>query len=444
MSNTWQQIQSNLEKSLKPGIFQVWIKPLQAEIQDSTLYLSAPNEFVASWVRDRLQDSIIQAAAHTLGYTPQLSINGSLKCPAKPQLIQPAAKQNQIPLPGSNSRRPSPYRWRYKFDNFVVGSCNQLAYAACSGLCTQEFPAGSVFLCSSPGLGKTHLLHSIGHHLCQTKGPNDFNVCYLPAEHFANQLVKAIKDREVETFKARLRHDVDVLLLEDVHFFQGKAKMQEELLSLIKDLGDKGSKVVFSSSFLPKELGKVDSQLTSYFCSGVLAPIQKPDLDFRVRLLQSKAQGKGLLLSDSLCQMIASSIRSDVRQMESCLHNLSLKSRLLHEPVSEDMIREVLQNYSQENKSPDMEAIIQCVCRAFNLSYNSLQSRSRKRAIVSARNTAFYMARKYTSLSLKDIGSQFNRRHSTVLKGITNVEREISKDSHLGHQALRIMDQLVQ
>jgi len=446
MSNTWQQIQSHLEKSLKPGIFQVWIKPLQAEVQDGTLCLSAPNEFVASWVRDRLQESIVQAAAHTLGYTPRLSVSGHKDSKPGPQLIQPAPAQRQAPLPGSSSKpaSSSPYRWRYKFDNFVVGSCNQLAYAACSGLCNQDFPAGSVFLCSSPGLGKTHLLHSIGHHLCQQKKQDGVNVCYLPAEHFANQMVKAIKQREVDTFKAKYRQNVDVLLLEDVHFFQGKAKMQEELLSLIKDLGEQGSKVVFSSSFLPKELGKVDSQLASYFCSGVLAPIQKPDLDFRVRLLQAKAQSKGLQISDSLCHLIASSIRSDVRQMESCLHNLSLKASLLQETVNEEMTREVLQNYTQESKIPDLADIIDCVCRAFDMSLTALQSKSRKRAIVSARNTAFYMARKYTSLSLKDIGGQFNRRHSTVLKGITNVEREISKDSNLGHQVLRIMDQLVQ
>lgn len=446
MSNTWQQIQSDLEKSIKPGIFQVWIKPLQAQIQEKTIYLTAPNEFVASWVRDRLQDSIAQAAADTLGYTPHISIAGQ-KSPsfAQPQLIHPSSKQQQAPLPRSNSRRPapSPYRWRYKFDNFIVGSCNHLAYAACSGLCNHDFPASSVFLCSSPGLGKTHLLHSIGHHLCQTKPQDDLSVCYVPAEHFANQMVKAIKERDVDTFKAKYRNNVDVLLLEDVHFFQGKAKMQEELLSLIKDLNDRGSKVVFSSSFLPKELGKVDSQLTSYFCSGVMAPIQKPDLDFRVRLLQAKAHSKGLGLSDSLCHLIASSIRSDVRQMESCMHNLCLKANLLQEPVSEEMTREVLLNYSQETNSPDMEDIIDCVCRAFNMSLNELQSKSRKRTLVSARNTAFYMARRYTALSLKDIGNQFNRRHSTVLKGITNIEREISRDSTFGHQVLRIMDQLV-
>ena len=124
--------------------------------------------------------------------------------------------------------------------------------------------------------------------------------------------------------------------------------------------------------------------------------------------------------------------------------NLSLKASLLQEPVDEEMTREVLKNYSQETKNPDMEDIIDCVCRAFDMSLSVLQSKSRKRTIVSARNTAFYMARKYTSLSLKDIGNQFNRRHSTVLKGITNVEREINRDSNLGHQVLRIMDQLVQ
>jgi chromosomal replication initiator protein len=448
MSTTWHQIQSNLQKSLKPGIFQVWIKPLQAEIQERTIFLTAPNEFVASWVRDRLQDSIRQAAAHSLGYIPDIAVVGQKKTAAADnrKLFQAAGNQQQAMLPGSTTTppSPSPYRWRYKFDNFVVGSCNQLAYAACSGLCTDDFPAGSVFLCSSPGLGKTHLLHSIGYHLCQQRRQNSLNVCYLPAEHFANQMVKAIKQREVETFKARYRKNVDVLLMEDVHFFQGKAKMQEELLSLIKDLGDQGSKVVFSSSFLPKELGKVDSQLTSYFCSGVLAPIQQPELEFRIRLLQAKAQSRGLELSDSLCHLIASSICSDVRQLESCVHNLSLKANLLQEPVDEKMAREVLQNYSQETKNPDMDDIIDCVCRAFDMPLSALQSKSRKRSIVSARNTAFYMARKYTPLSLKDIGNQFNRRHSTVLKGITNVEREISKDSNLGHQVLRIMDQLVQ
>ena len=447
MSRTWQQIQSNLAKSLKPGIFQVWIKPLQASLQEQTLYLTAPNEFVASWVRDRLQESIAQAAAPILGYTPVVSISGHKNSAslAGPQLINPSGSpQRQTRLPLSQPpRQKMPYRWRFQFDNFVVGNCNHMAYAACSSLCRQDFPASNVFLCSGPGLGKTHLLHSIGHHLTHQFGSStEAKVCYVQAEGFANQMVRAIKERDVESFKAKYRHNVDVLLLEDVHFFQGKAKMQEELLSLIKDLSDRGSKVVFSSSFLPKELGKLDSQLISYFCSGVLAPIQKPDLDFRMRLLQSKAMDKGLALPDSLCHLIATSIRSDVRQMESCLHNLSLKSSLLQEPITEEMTLEVLQNYSQECKTPGLEDIIDCVCRAFHMNLPTLQSKSRKRAIVSARNTAFYLARQYTSMSLKDIGSQFNRQHSTVLKGITNIEREISKDSTLGHQALRIKEQL--
>ncbi len=445
MSNAWSKIKLILENRLKSGIFQVWIKPLQGELEDRTLFLTAPNDFVASWIKERLLETIQQAAEEHLGYRPELSLltakgsNGGTRPPLGDGKGQ---KRLSLPLEEPRPAVQSVNRWRYSFEEFIVGQCNQLAYAACTSLCNLEFPAGSIFLCSGPGLGKTHLLQAIGNHVCRERGTKSISVAYLSSEQFANQMVQALKTKTIDEFKRRYRESVDLLLLEDIHFFQGKEKMQEELLSLIKALEASGRKVVFTSSFLPKELNKVDSQLTSYFCSGLLAPIEKPDYDLRVRLIERKAKHFQINIPEEVSHLVAGQIKHDIRQLESCIQNMALKALLLRQEVSSDLAREVLQNYSQQSKAPDIQEIIDFVCQTFNLPQPQLGSKSRKRQVVMARNTAFYLARKHTDLSLKDIGKQFNRRHSTVLKGITNVEKEMSKDSTTGRQLTRIMERM--
>jgi chromosomal replication initiator protein len=447
MSNAWSKIKIILEKRLKSGIFQVWIKPLQGEVEDKTLFLTAPNDFVASWVKERLLETIQQAGEEVLGFKPELSLltskgsNGS-NGQASPLTEGKGQKRLNLPLEQPRPSAQSISRWRYSFDEFIVGQCNQLAYAACTSLCNMEFPAGSIFLCSGPGLGKTHLLQAIGNHVCRERGTKSINVAYLSSEQFANQMVQALKSKTIDEFKRRYRESVDLLLLEDIHFFQGKEKMQEELLSLIKSLEASGRKVVFTSSFLPKELNKVDSQLTSYFCSGLLAPIEKPDFDLRVRLVEKKAKHFQIDIPEDVSRLVAGQIKSDIRQLESCIQNMALKALLLRQEVSSDLAREVLRNYTQQSQAPDIQEIIDFVCQTFNLPKPQLGSKSRKRQVVMARNTAFYLARKHTELSLKDIGKRFNRRHSTVLKGITNVEKEMSKDTSVGRQLTRIVERM--
>jgi chromosomal replication initiator protein len=445
MSTSWSDIQKNLEKSLKSGIFQVWVKPLTGEIHDQTLILTAPNDFVASWVRERLQETIKRVSTDILGYVPEISVTAAKNEQASRRTMIPTIRQERNSLP-LEYPRPSSARcnWRFSFDDFVVGDCNQLAYAACSSLCQEQIHSFNLFLCSGPGLGKTHLLQAIGHHLSSMQNQSYKQIAYISSEQFANQMIQAIKHKAIDEFKKRFRENVDLLLLEDIHFFQGKEKMQEELLSLIKTLEGNGSRVVFTSSFLPKELDKVDSQLTSYFCSGLLAPIHKPDYNLRLRLVRRKAAQFDLALPDSVGELVATTITSDVRQLESCIQNITLKSRLLHQEVSLDLARDVLKNYARETQATNMNTIIEHICRSFELPISKLRSKSRKKQVVTARNAAFYLARKHTSLSLKDIGQHFNRRHSTVLKGITSMEREITRDSVVGRQMLRMAEMFEQ
>lgn len=463
MSTRWGQIQNILENRIKQGTFRIWIKPLAGEIQDTVLQLVAPNAFVASWVRDRYLEVIQGAANEVLGFTPEIQLEAgsaqtSAPAPSAPprSTATPASapastsptratpsSQEHLALPLQYSPAPQPQQWRYSFDEFVIGNSNQLAHAACTNLCRKTLPAESVFLASGPGLGKTHLLHAVGHYYSQCQNSSQVRVGYVTAEEFANQMIMALKNKNIDTFKDRYRKNLDVLLLEDVHFFQGKEKIQEELLSTIKFLEQHGRKVVFSSSFLPKELSKVDSQLTSLFCSGFIAPIEMPDTDMRLKIIQAKAQRFQIDIPTDVQELVAENIHSDIRQLESCIKNMALKARLLNQGINKALAEEVLGNFTERSKAaPDIHSIISTICQSFQLSDEKLRSKSRKRQIVVARNTAFYLARQHTDLSLKDIGARFNRRHSTVLKGITNLEREIQRDTQVGRQATRIAEHL--
>jgi chromosomal replication initiator protein len=245
--------------------------------------------------------------------------------------------------------------------------------------------------------------------------------------------VAALKARDVEGFKARLRRS-DVLLLEDVHFLQNKGKMQEEALALIKSLQSKGSRLVLTSSFAPRDLRHMDCQLVSMFCAGLLAHITNPTLETRRSILQEKARLHQVILPEPVSELLATRITSDVRQLESCLNNLIFKARLLNSQISLDMALEMLDQYTETRHELDMAAIVRLVCDSFKLSETQLASRSRRSEYVQARNVIYYLARKHTQISLQEIGDRFHRRHSSVIKGISAFEREMQRESALGRQ----------
>jgi chromosomal replication initiator protein len=327
----------------------------------------------------------------------------------------------------------------HSFDEFVVGPSNQMAFAASQDICQQSFRSDTLFLSSDPGLGKTHLLHAVGQQLCNISNRTLPRVEYLTAEEFATRLICALKAKEVDRFKARYR-DVDVLLLEDVHFLQGKQRMQDEVLSTVKALQSRGAKVLFSSSFAPKDLNDLDSQLTSRFCSGLLAVIEKPTFETRKQILREKARLHHVQLPEQVADLLADNIRADVRQIESCLRNLLLKARLLNQQITMDMAWEIIGHYAKREAVLDIDAIVRQICSGFDISKEQLQSRSRRRELVIARNTAFFLARKHTDLSLEEIGKRFNRKHSTVIKGIANIEREMNKETPLGRQVVNAVN----
>ena len=331
------------------------------------------------------------------------------------------------------SSAPKGFCWRYSFEDFEVGPSNEMAVAASRSICRDMNASDILFLHSAAGLGKTHLIQSVGKELCQGCNRRQPKVEYLTGEEFVSRFFYALKSQETDVFKAKYRN-VDLLLLEDVHFLQGKNKMQAELLNTLKALSDRGAKVVFTSSFAVSEMRDMEDQLISRLCSGLLSVIDRPDEETRRRILRRKAKFFQVSLPADVEDVLARSIRSDVRQIESCLRNLALKAQVMQSGITMQMVMDVIGNYAIHAPMLDMDTIINFVCQGFGLSYEQLVSVSRRQDYVSARNTAFFLARKHTDLSLNAIGRRFKRQHSTVLKGITSLEREISRQTPTGRQ----------
>lgn len=442
MNTQWEKIVQHLAAKLEPGVLKVWIQPLEATISEGRVHLLAPKPYMAQWIKKKLLPDITDACNAVLGGDTTISLEAKpkesvakKKAADEPTKRMPA--QNWLPFLAP-SKKPLPKRtWRYSFSDFVVGASNQMAVAAAQDVCRTNGDVQTLYVNAQSGLGKTHLVQAVGQNLSED-GKSQQRVDYVTADEFSARYIASIKTNDVEAFKESMR-SLDVLLFEDVHFLQNKPKTQETALSVVKSIQEQGGRVIFTSSFSPRELQKVDAQLVSSFCSGILTHIDKPNEDMRAEIVQRKAQAQKVLLSDSVCSLLAQRLDGDVRQLESCLNSLLFKANLLHTEITPQMALDVLQEYASAFTGPDLTYLAQLVCEYLGLEYHTLQTKSRCQNYVLGRNTIFYLARKHTDLTLKEIGTPFNRRHSTVLQGITQVERELANSSTQGRQIARVV-----
>jgi chromosomal replication initiator protein len=406
--------------------------------------LHAANAFVAKWLQEKVVGKIQEAAAPVIGVAAEdvpLDIDvesGTEERVASPSGGEPSPKGDGTGRPKSLPIAMHPVSlpgrfvdWRYRFEDFVVGDSNRMAVAAAEDMTRHGGTVQTLFVNSSSGLGKTHLSQALGRAIDEEGA--GVRIVYLTAEDFASRFVSAMKRKDVDGFKNSFR-DMDVIILEDVHFFQSKPKMQEMALGVVKRLQSRGGRVVFTSSFSARELQGVDSQLVSHFCSGILARMDQPGLDMRKEILQRKARNHQVHLPEPVCDVLASRLEGDVRQMESCLDSLVFKARLLKQGVSVELAMDVLSAYAGETSAAILPAIVRLVCEGMGVTEEDLRSRSRRQEFVHGRNSVFYLARKHTDRSLREIGELFNRTHATVIKGITSLEQEITRDSTVGRR----------
>jgi len=424
METVWDEAKTRIHERMPHHSFMLWVEPLECLSQhDRGIVLGCPTSFFKNWVT-RHYLSLMKAELEGVWGGP---CGISLKlCDKQDANGDNRPQYDQLVLPHVTDQGylPAHFHRDFTFDQFVVGICNNFAYnAALSLACTDSINHNPLYLLSNIGLGKSHLSHAVANHVL-SKDPT-IRVCYVTAEEFTNGMIRALRHDRIEEFKERYRRQCDVLLLEDVQFLSGKVKTQGELACTLDALLEAEKKLIFTGTYRPGDIPKMDEKLTSRLSAGVISNIESPDYDTRVRILKKKAALKQISISNDVIHYLASELTQNVRQLESGLIGVSAKASLLNLPIDVHLARSVVKNIVRRSQEITVERIQRLVCKHYNLTMEEFLSRSRKRSIAQPRQIAMYLARRYTGQSLQAIGRSFNRYHATALYAIGSVEKLI-------------------
>jgi len=453
-SELWSRILLAVQTRLPEQAFRTWLagaKPIA--LSDRELLVEAPGEFHVEWLEDKyrplLEDAIIQLLGRPLtisfstGVAPRLPPVPllELSSPADPSLSSPGASSSssqEVPNPGLNRR--------YTFDRFVVGGDNQLAAAACSAVAAK--PArmyNPLFLYGGVGLGKTHLMHAIGNAILESDPAK--RVAYVPSEQFTNELVTAIQRGTTPDFRRRYRL-MDLLLVDDVHFLEGKERTQEEFFHTFNALYDAHKQIVLTSDRPPKEIPGLEERLVSRFEWGLVADIKVPDYETRVAILRKKADDDNLRLDPEVIDFVALSCTSSVRELEGAIIKLlaysSLKNQEVSVPLAKTALQGVLGSNAQE-VTPGItpERIQEAVARQWQVEASGLSSKRRTKDLTVPRQVAMYLIRELLDLPLVRIGSYFGGRdHSTVIHSIRKVEESLASSPSFERKVSALREEL--
>ena len=419
----WDKAKALLREELADVSYKTWIdQPLKpVYVADDKLALEVISEFTEKTVRARYMLMITEAVSQVVGHEMTIEL---MSVGDRIAWQERQKKEEQTTLQGVNSFNP-----KSTFDTFVVGSSNRFAHAA--SLAVAEAPGvayNPLFLYGGVGLGKTHLMHAIGHFI-QEHFPN-MRLLYLPSEMFTNELVIAIKNNKNVEFRSRFRN-VDVLMLDDIQFIAGRDSTQEEFFHTFNALHSAGKQIIISSDKPPREIARLEERLRSRFEWGLVADIQKPDFDTRVAILRKKADNEGIEISNDMLELIAGRIESNIRELEGSLTRVNAYARLNHCEISEEVIAHALKDIAvvRDPKRITPDVIIDCVAEYYGLSAAQVRGDSRKKEIAQARHMAVYLTREMTGLSLPRIGDAFGRDHSTIINSCDKITKQLASSA---------------
>ena len=419
----WDQLRIKLRENLDPDEFATWFQPMSVlwERADA-LTLLAPNHRFLHTLEESYRPLLDRCTTEVLGpgYQVQIVLEDA-KAPAT--------------APSSSSFNP-----KYTFETFVVGNSNQFAHAAAEAVATSPSQTyNPLFLYGGVGLGKTHLMHAIGHRILRDF--RNLNVMYLAAEQFVNELINSIRFDRMPEFRDRYRN-IDVLLIDDIQFIANKERTQEEFFHTFNTLYTSQKQIILTSDASPRKIPTLEERLRSRFQWGLIADIQPPDLETKIAILRRKADADGLNLPDDVAIFVARQVRSNIRELEGLLNRVLAFSSLTGKPLSVDLARETLKDIlpSLDRRSTAAE-IIKVVARHYGLKVSEIKSRNNSRQIVFPRKVAMNLLRQLTDLSYPEIGKLFlDKHHSTVISAVKDIERIRVSDPDLDRTLQSIQD----
>ncbi|WP_076572392.1 MULTISPECIES: chromosomal replication initiator protein DnaA [Salimicrobium] len=429
------------EKISKPS-FETWLKATKAHsLDEDTLTIIAPNEFARDWLENQYQKLIKETL---------IEVTGS---ELKTKFIIPETKEESLEDVKLSSKPPdlkdgeesptSMLNSKYTFDTFVIGSGNRFAHAA--SLAVAEAPARAynpLFIYGGVGLGKTHLMHAIGHYVLD-HNPNA-KVVYITSEKFTNEFINSIRDNKAVNFRNKYR-SVDVLLIDDIQFLAGKEQTQEEFFHTFNTLHEESKQIVISSDRPPKEIPTLEDRLRSRFEWGLITDITPPDLETRIAILRKKAKAEGLEIPNEVMLYIANQIDTNIRELEGALIRVVAYSSLINRDINASLAAEALKDIIP-NKKPKVITIgdiQEVVAEKFNIRMEDFPAKKRTKSVAFPRQVAMYLSRELTDASLPKIGEEFGGRdHTTVIHAHEKITNMLSNDQQLHRELDEITEQL--
>jgi chromosomal replication initiator protein len=430
ISHAWPAIRSELRRAVSESTWHLWLEPLRgAALHDSELVIEAPDA-IRPWVTSNFARLLQAAAAAVLG------------AGATVRLMAPGtASQPATPAPKAGAR--TPFNPRLTFEQFVIGDSNRLAHAA--ALAVAEMPGlayNPLFICGPPGLGKTHLLHSIGNYL--TAYGDGLTVVYTTVEAFTDHFVGSLHTGALESFKAAYRN-VDVLLVDDIQFLQSKARTEQEFFHTFNALHSAGAQLVLTSDRLPRDLDALEDRLRERFEAGLVCDVAPPDVNTRLTILRKRVQQDGVVVEADALDLIAARVDTNIRALEGALIRIVAFGSLTGRPVTHELAAEVLDGLYPElrPRTRTVREIQESICTTFGLTLDALVSSSRAGSVAWPRQIAMYLARELTDQSLPAIGRAFgNRNHTTVLHACKRTAERIASDREAYDTVRRLTEEL--
>ena len=446
----WDDAIGILSRELSPQQFKTWIQPLTLLSfveSDDSLTIGAPNRFKLDWIKKTFADRFQELASQyfgrpiNVGFTLATEVNPESNKTIAPEEVQQKAAAPEVVEPvisveegGFEIEDHSKLNPNLTFETFVTGKANQLARAA--SIQVAHNPGASynpMFLYGGVGLGKTHLIHAIGNHLLKEK-PNA-RIRYIHAEQYVSDVVRAYQQKAFDRFK-RYYHSLDLLLIDDIQFFSGKSRTQEEFFYAFEALLSNKSQVIITSDTYPKEMAGIDDRLISRFDSGLTVAIEPPELEMRVAILMKKAINEGIPMSEDVAFFVAKHLRSNVRELEGALRKILAFVRFHGKEVTIEVARTALKDLlSIQNRQISVENIQKSVADFYSIKVADMYSKKRPANIARPRQIAMFMAKELTQKSLPEIGELFGGRdHTTVLHAVRKIADERAHDSQLNHE----------
>jgi chromosomal replication initiator protein len=442
--NIWQDALVYIHGKVPKQVYDTWFMPIHLErIEDVTAQLGVPNKFFGDWLSQHYGSLIAEAISSARGgeetaVTFVIFHKQATKQSENSGSTTATGRQNI----GARPKRGIQLNPKYTFKNFVVGAGNQFAHAACMAVAEQPAKAyNPLFIYGETGLGKTHLLNAIGNYVAER---TDLRIAYLTTEQFTNEVINSIRYDKMMDLRKRYRH-IDMLMIDDIQFLAGKERTQEEFFHTFNALYEAHKQLVLSSDRFPKDMPDIEERLRSRFEWGLIADLQPPDVETRIAILRKKSEDEGVRLPEDVIQFLATTMKSNIRELEGSLVRLGAYASLTGQTITLEMAKSVLRDLiGTKKKIVSMDDIQETVGARFHVKIADLKSRRRSKTLVHPRQIAMYLCRELTDSSYPEIGRQFGGKdHTTIIHACKQVTKAMDSDSSLNATLESLKEQIL-